>query len=53
MQNENGCGAFLWKDEIANWEQLEANSLTCERENQREEKSNLITVVEKFSARLY
>ena len=48
MQNENGCGASLWKDEVANWQLVEANSMTCERENWMEEKSNLIVVVEKL-----
>ena len=52
MQNENGCDAFLWKDEVANWQRPEANSSTCERENQREENSNLIIVVEKLESSL-
>ena len=50
MQNENGCGAFLWKDDVANWQQHESNSSTCERDNRREDMSNLITVVEKLES---
>ena len=48
MQNENGCGSFLWKDEVANWQQPEANSSTCERENQRDENNNLISSLRIF-----
>ena len=45
MQDENGCGAFLWKDEVAHCELAEANSTTCERDN-------LIVVVEKIESAL-
>ena len=43
MQDENGCGAFLWKDEVAHWQLAEANLTTCERDN-------LIVVVEKIES---
>lgn len=45
MQDGNGCGAFLWKDEVANWHLAEANSTTCERENWREEKPHPIRLL--------
>ncbi|RWR76761.1 hypothetical protein CKAN_00521900 [Cinnamomum micranthum f. kanehirae] len=44
-KDENGCGAFLWKDEVAHWQLAEANSMTCEREN-------LVAVVEKLESAL-
>ena len=43
MQDENGCGAFLWKDEVAHCQLAEANSTMCERDN-------LIVVVEKIES---
>ncbi|XXG74017.1 hypothetical protein AAC387_Pa07g2843 [Persea americana] len=32
-KDENGCGAFLWNDEVAHFHLAEANSMTCERDN--------------------
>ena len=43
MQDENGCGAFVWKDEVAHCQLAEANSTTCERDN-------LIVVVGKIES---
>ena len=43
MQDENGCGAFLWNDEVAHCHLAEANSTMCERDN-------LIVVVEKIES---
>ena len=47
---KNSCGDFLWKDEVANWQLSEANSMTCEKENWRGKKSNLTAVVEKLES---